>query len=256
MTHGLIRNTVLAFLAHPDDAEILCGGTLIRLADTGWEVHICTATAGDCGSADLAPEAIAEVRRNEGKTAAELIGGHYHCLELRDLQVAYTPQTVRLAIDLFRKVNPGLVLTHPRFDYMLDHEQTHLLARAAAFGYSIPNASELPVPGNAGVPFLYYCDPLEGKDPYSGATNSPTTLIDITAVMPRKAEMLAAHASQREWLRAHHGMDEYIDSMMRHGRMRGEATGTEYVEAFVQHRGHAFPQSDLLAKTLCKDKDR
>ena len=38
----------------------------------------------------------------------------------------------------------------------------------------------------------------------------------------RKAEMLACHASQRDWLRAHHGMDEYIEAMKRHGAMRGE----------------------------------
>ena len=40
----------LSFLAHPDDAEFLCAGTLIRLAEAGWEVHIATATPGDCGT--------------------------------------------------------------------------------------------------------------------------------------------------------------------------------------------------------------
>ena len=43
-------NTALAFCAHPDDAEILCGGTLIRLAEKGWKIHIATATPGDCGT--------------------------------------------------------------------------------------------------------------------------------------------------------------------------------------------------------------
>ena len=46
----LHRKVVLAFMAHPDDAEFLCTGTLIRLADAGWEVHIATATPGDCGT--------------------------------------------------------------------------------------------------------------------------------------------------------------------------------------------------------------
>ena len=41
------RHTVLALMAHPDDAEMCCGGTLIRLADAGCEVHIATATPGD-----------------------------------------------------------------------------------------------------------------------------------------------------------------------------------------------------------------
>ena len=54
---------LLAFAAHPDDAEILCAGTLIRLADAGWKVHIATATAGDCGSMTLPANEIAEIRR-------------------------------------------------------------------------------------------------------------------------------------------------------------------------------------------------
>jgi hypothetical protein len=62
--------------------------------------------------------------------------------------------------------------------------------------------------------------------------------------------MLACHASQRDWLRAHHGMDEYIDAMKRHGAMRGRQIGCAYAEAFVQHRGHPFPQTDLLAEIL------
>ena len=57
-----------------------------------------------------------------------------------------------------------------------------------------------------------------------------------------KAAMLACHASQREWLAAHHGMDEYIEAMKRHGRHRGGQAGVAYAEAFVQHRGHAYPQ--------------
>ena len=68
--------------------------------------------------------------------------------------------------------------------------------------------------------------------------------------MDRKTEMPACHASQRDWLRAHHGMDEYIDSMHRHSAARGAEAGTTYAEAFTQHRGHPFPQNDLLSELL------
>jgi LmbE family N-acetylglucosaminyl deacetylase len=153
-------------------------------------------------------------------------------------------------IDLLRQIAPTLLFTHPRHDYMLDHEQVHLLARSAAFAYPIPNASQLPlVPGSA-IPWLYYCDPVEGRDPYTLEPVTPTTYIDISAQMERKTAMLACHASQRDWLRAHHGMDEYIDAMHRFSAERGRAAGVAYAEAFVQHRGHPFPQTDLLGEVL------
>jgi hypothetical protein len=68
--------------------------------------------------------------------------------------------------------------------------------------------------------------------------------------MERKTEMLACHASQRDWLRAHHGMDEYIDAMRRFSGQRGHQIGVAYAEAFVQHRGHPFPQNDLLREVF------
>jgi LmbE family N-acetylglucosaminyl deacetylase len=244
------RRTVLAFLAHPDDAEILCAGTLIRLAAAGWEVHIATATPGDCGSMTLPGQEIAAIRRGEAARAAGQIGATYHCLEERDVNVVFDKETNRKATDLFRSVAPTLVFTHPRHDYMLDHEQVHVLARSATFSYPIPNASRLPLIEGSAIPWLYYCDPVEGCDPYSGERVRPTVRVDISAVMDRKIDMLACHASQREWLRAHHGIDEYINAMKRHGATRGQESGSDYAEAFVQHAGHPYPQSDILSAIL------
>jgi hypothetical protein len=78
--------------------------------------------------------------------------------------------------------------------------------------------------------------------------------VDVTAQEEKKAQMLAAHASQREWLRAHHGMDEYIEAMKRHDADRGKPIGVKYAEAFVQHLGHPYPQNDLLAELFGKEK--
>ena len=89
---------------------------------------------------------------------------------------------------------------------------------------------------------------MTGTDPYTGKMTVASTYVDISGQIEQKAEMLACHASQREWLRAHHGMDEYIDAMRRHGAGRGDQIGVPFAEAFVQHRGHPFPQEDLLAK--------
>jgi LmbE family N-acetylglucosaminyl deacetylase len=241
------RRVAMTLLAHPDDAEILCAGTLIRLADAGWEIHIATVANGDCGSATLGREDIAALRHREGIAAAAKIGATYHCIGEPDVHVAFDKPAIQKVIDLMRRVAPTLLFTHPRHDYMMDHEQTHLLARAGAFSYSIPNASTLPLIDGSAIPWLYYCDPVEGRDPYTGEFISPTTTINVTPQLDRKVEMLACHASQRDWLRAHHGMDEYIDAMKRYSHERGEQIGVEYGEAFIQHRGHPFPQIDLLA---------
>jgi LmbE family N-acetylglucosaminyl deacetylase len=242
-----VSKTVLSFLAHPDDAEFLCAGTLARLADAGWAVHIATATPGDCGSATQDRWEISAVRTKEARQAAAIIGATYRCLDERDIFVVFDKPTVKKAVDLFRRVAPSLVFTHAPKDYMMDHEMVHLLARAASFAYGIPNVSDVPRPANAVVPHLYYCDPIEGVDPY-GKEVEPTTLVDVSSAMQRKAAMLACHASQREWLRAHHGLDEYMDAMRRHAEGRGKLKGVQYAEAFVQHRGHSYPRDDLLAK--------
>jgi N-acetylglucosamine malate deacetylase 1 len=241
------RRVAMSLLAHPDDAEFLCAGTLIRLADAGWQIHIATVANGDCGSATLDRARIADVRRQEGIAAAAKIGATYHCLDEPDVHVAFDKPTISKIIDLMRQIAPTVLFTHPRHDYMLDHEQVHLLARAGAVSYSIPNASKLPLIDGSAIPWLYYCDPVEGRDPYTGEFVTPTTCIDVTALFDRKTEMLVCHASQRDWLRAHHGMDEYVETMKRFSSERGRQIGVCYAEAFVQHRGHPFPTNDLLA---------
>ena len=241
------RRVALSLLAHPDDAEFLCAGTMIRLADAGWSVHIASCTPGDCGTMTHDRWEISSIRTRENMASAAKIGATYHCLDERDGMVCYDKPTLQKAIDLFRRVAPSLVFTHAPKDYMMDHEMASLLARQASFMYGAPNVSSHPVLPGSGVPHLYYCDPIGMVDPMGNAVD-PTTVIDVSQQLALKSDMLAAHASQREWLRAHHGMDEYIESMKRHGAERGKRIGAAAAEAFVQHRGHAYPHNDLLAE--------
>ena len=124
---------------------------------------------------------------------------------------------------------------------------TALLARASSFIYGAPNISAFPLRDGSAIPHMYYCDPVEARDPL-GNPVVPTTLVDISDQLEKKAEMLACHASQRDWLMAHHGLDEYLESMRRHSAMRGQQGGVKAAEAFVQHLGHAYPRTDLLAE--------
>ncbi len=245
-------DVILSILAHPDDAEFLCAGTLIRLArEHGWQIHIASMTPGDCGSAKLPPDEIARTRRAEGARAAAVIGARYHCLEERDLLIFYNETTVERVTRLLRLVRPRVVLTHSPADYMLDHEMTSTVVRAAAFAAPIPNFLRDRGPGPAlpHIPHLYYCDPIEGKDAL-GRDVPPGLCIDVSGVIDTKAEMLACHASQREWLLQHHGMDQYVHAMREWGARRGRAAGAAHAEGFRQHLGHSYPQDDLLGALL------
>jgi LmbE family N-acetylglucosaminyl deacetylase len=134
---------------------------------------------------------------------------------------------------------------------MVDHETTSTLARTAAFAAPAPNffADRRHAPSLDSIPHLYYCDAIEGKD-LLGRELPPGFCIDISGVIDTKAAMLAEHASQRQWLLKHHGMDEYVESMKRWGEERGHAVGVAYAEGFRQHRGHSYPQDNLLGEIL------
>ena len=249
-----MKPCVLSLLAHPDDAEFLCAGTLIRLKqEHGYEVHLATMTAGDCGSVEYDAIEIGRMRRSEGARAAAILGATYHCLEELDLRVVYSERTLEKATRLLRLVQPSIVITHSPTDYMLDHEMTSTIARAAAFAAPIPNfmaerriGSVLPH-----IPHLYYCDPLEGKDPL-GRDVPPTVRIDISSVIEMKEQMLAAHASQRDWLMKHHGMDHYVQAMRDWSAKRGSECGVAFAEGFRQHLGHSYPQDDVIGRLLGK----
>ena len=166
--------------------------------------------------------------------------------------VMYDEQTLRRFVEIVRKVQPDIVFTHPPVDYMVDHENTSSLVRTACFGAGAPNfltQSPDPAPPTKGVPYLYYADPVEQRDIY-GESPKPQFVVDITDQMPLKEKMLACHATQREWLRAHHGMDEYLEAMKRFSATRGKDIGRPYAEGFRQHLGHAYPRDNIIAELI------
>lgn len=239
-------------MSHPDDAEIFCGGTLVRLQELGWEVHIASMTPGDCGSMELGPSEISDVRRRESAAAAAKIRATYHCLDRRDLRIFYNEPTLQAAAELLRSVQPDVVITHPPKDYMADHEMTSLVTRAACFAASAPNFDTGFRPGAAPakqIPHLYYSAPASGANIF-GEPGVYSVFLDISNVIGLKADMLACHESQREWLRAQHGMDHYIDEMREWAAEQGRRCGVEFAEGFRQHVGHPYPSDDLLAATL------
>lgn len=243
---------LLTVMAHPDDAELLVGGILFHLKELGWELGIVTMTAGDCGSTTHTKEEISRIRYAEAKAAADYLGAGYTCAGLMDLEVFANAENVRRLVEVMRAFDPDVVLTHSPVDYMLDHEETSRLARTASFGIAAPlyDTRHVPPasPGRA-TPALYYADPIEGIDPL-GERIDPHFYVDISRQLENKRRMLSCHASQRDWLRHHHGMDEYLDRMTEWAARRGGECGFTYAEGLRQHRGHGYPHQPVLQEAL------
>jgi LmbE family N-acetylglucosaminyl deacetylase len=239
---------VLALHAHPDDIEFQCAGTLALLREAGCPLTIATMTPGDCGSAEHDAEAIAAIRRGEAEASADLIGAEYLCLEFRDLAIFNDDESRRRVTEALRRARPDIVLTAPPVDYLCDHEMTSLLVRDACFNAPVPNYVTRqwePAPPLERIPHLYYVDPIEGVD-RDGRPVAAGFVVDVSRVFEIKRRMLACHASQRNWLLRHHGIDEYLEGQARWGAKRGAEIGVAQAEGFRQYLGHPYPQDNLL----------
>lgn len=245
------NKTALAFLCHPDDAEFMVAGTLALLKDAGWDITIATMTAGDCGSNEHTPQEISKIRRVEAANAADVIGGNYLCNELEDVFVMYDKPSLLKTIEIIRKVRPTIVFTASGQDYFIDHENTSSLVRTACFSCGMPNIETPGVEPYEVVPYLYYADPLGGCDIYGEPIKS-SIYVDISSKIDIKEQMLCCHASQRNWLLAHHGIDEYVISMKQTAEKKGKEAGFEYGEGLRQHLGHAYPCDNILKTVLDK----
>lgn len=256
MTPEKNRHAVLAVGAHPDDVEINCAGTLRLLEEKGYEIHVATMTLGDCGSRELSAVQICAQRRGEAEAACALLGGRYYYVGSHDFCVFNDDQHNRMVTALVRDVAPEIVLTHQPHDYIVDHEATSVLVRNACFYAPAPNYDTIsPATPPAAIPHLYYWDVMEGIDIF-GKPVAPQFSVDIGTNIDFKAEMLARHASQREWLRAQHGIDEYIITIREWSAIRGSEAAkvadrnVTHAEAFRQHLGHAYPHTNVLAEIL------
>ena len=240
-----MNKTLLAIFAHPDDAEIVCAGTLLLMKEAGWSIHLATMTPGDKGSTEHTREEISRIRKAEADCSAKLIEGSYTCLGFEDIYLQYNNESINRTTALLRRIRPSIVFTASPNDYMVDHEMASKIVQTACFSAGIKNMEIDETPFEP-VPYLYYSDPLEGKDKL-GNPVTPSIYVDITTVIDNKEKMLACHVSQANWLKTHHQGNEYLLAMRRFGEKRGKEINVKYAEGFRQHLGHGYPQDDFLS---------
>ncbi|MBU1377405.1 MAG: PIG-L family deacetylase [Alphaproteobacteria bacterium] len=237
--------TILAVHAHPDDIEILMGGTLALLAGQGHTITVVSATAGEGGSAEFDPDATGRIRQAEATASAALIGAQYRCLGFPDLSVFNDDPSRRAVTELVRWARPDVVITGSPADYHPDHEAISLLVRDACFAAPVANYRTGPSAALDAIPALYFVDAIGGRD-RQGQRIPRDFGVDIAATFATKQAMLAKHESQASWVLKQHGIADHLADMDAWTRRVGRDFGVGLAEGFRQYRHTPYPKTPVL----------
>lgn len=256
------KPSVLAIAAHPDDIEFVMSGTLMRLAECGWQLHYFNIANGCCGSMTLDRKACAAVRLAEAQAAAKLLGATFYPPICDDLAILYTSELLAKVAAVVRQAQPKIVLTHALVDYMEDHQNTARLAQTAAFSRSMPNfMSDPAVETYDQEVTVYHAQPHGNRTPI-GELVKPTHHVDVSTLMDRKRELLLAHASQAQWLDETQRLSSYIAAMEQLNQEVGQFSGGfAFAEGWRKHLHLGFcsegsdPLCNELGTSIIVDRD-
>lgn len=213
---------VLVLAAHPDDAELCCGGSILQLVAAGKKVVLCDMTRGETGT-----RGTPELRAQECEQATAKLGVQARInLGLPDAQLQNHPDCVDPVVEMLRAQRPRILLTQAEHDIHPDHVATGQIARRAAFLAGLANyRSELGAPGRPEAVYAY-----PGNDHIE-----PSFCVDISAYAEKKYEVIACYASQVNLQDAGH-IARRLDPLERvqaRDRYFGAMLGCRAAEPFV-----------------------
>lgn len=177
-----MKLNLLAIAAHPDDVELTCGGTLIKMAESGYTVGIMDLTRGEMGT-----RGSPRTRLREAAAAAKLMRvKHRENLGLPDAHLEVNSRNKYRIARRIRALRPHTVILpywegrHP------DHYNAAILAYEGCF---LAGLKRLPIGGEAFRPF---------KILYSTTYNDvrPTFVVDMSAQFERRRKAILCYASQ------------------------------------------------------------
>jgi bacillithiol biosynthesis deacetylase BshB1 len=219
----------LAFGAHADDAELSCGGTLIKLAGMGYKTGVVVLTRGETGT-----RGSAEIRAREFAKAAEVMGLAAHkMLDIPDGRVEITWENKLKIIAEIRTHRPRIVFAPYWVDRHPDHENAAQLVRASAY---LAGLKKIEAAQEAFRPVkVVFCQ--------SRFEFAPSFVVDITDSHAQKMNAIRAYASQfhrpdqpditpasGETLI---GRPEFLDLIEARDRRYGAQIGAKYGEPFL-----------------------
>jgi bacillithiol biosynthesis deacetylase BshB1 len=216
---------VLAIVAHPDDAELLCGGSLLQSKDRGERTGILDLTRGEMGS-----QGSPETRAEEAARASQVLG-----LDVRrnaglpDAHLKNTDEARRLVIQQLRDLRPRIVVTHWLQGRHPDHRAAAELVYDACYLSGLRN---YPAQGDPFRPLKVVHALSFREEP-----EKPTFVVDISEQMERKLEAIAAYSSQfGDAVQAGEvfpgGGRALVDQIRAHAAKVGSLIRAEYGEPF------------------------
>jgi N-acetylglucosamine malate deacetylase 1 len=178
---------VLAIGAHPDDIELSCGGTILKLSRQGRKVGIVDLTEGELGT-----RGSPEIRAQESAAAGAILGVVVReNLGMPDGNIENTPANREKLIRLIRRYRPEILLIPHPVDRHPDHEHSHVLAREAWFygGLEKLGTSDDGAPQEPWRPRAYYH--------YMQWTEfAPSFIVDVSGEYEGRIEAMRAYKSQ------------------------------------------------------------
>ncbi len=185
----------LVIVAHPDDAEFTCAGTVARMSAEGWEVYYVLVTSGDMGSHDerMTREKLGPIREREQRAAAKVLGVR-ECVFLREPD-GFVEDTVELRGKLVREIRrfrPDRLITWDPFRRSFnhrDHRLTGLTALDAAYPLARTHLS-FPEHAEEGL------QPHGIKEVLLAGADQPDYHVDVADFFEKKIQALRRHKSQ------------------------------------------------------------
>ena len=182
---------IIAFGAHPDDAELKFAGTAALLAAQGHKVKLVALTNGDVGHFAQAGPPLAQRRKAEVEACHRKIGVESAVLDIHDGELMPDLETRKKVADLIREWQADIVLSHRPWDYHADHRAAGKLAEDAAVVVVAPFFSPYTPATPRNPIFLFYSDPF--IKPYAF---DPIIAIGIDEVAEKKWDCIASMPSQ------------------------------------------------------------
>lgn len=222
---------ILVFGAHPDDAEIGMGGTILKHTQAGYKVGIC-----DLTKAEMSSNGTVELRQQEAAAASTVLGlSARTCLGLPDRGLKLEREQIDLIVNQIRKYRPRIVFAPYWEDRHPDHIMCSKMVDEAIFNAKLRKymPSE---PAWQVEQCIYY---------YINDVHAPTIAIDISEQQKQKEQALRCYASQFDTSATSNSVqtpltNQYIESVEARDRLLAQGKGSLYAEGFTTKKPFTF----------------